>query len=304
MTLREAVERRDFTFNALMYDHRRKVIIDTAGGKDDFEEGLMRHVSDKFAEDPLRVLRGFQFAARFGMRYDPEIAEFARGLRGEYNTLPAERVQDEWNKFFTKGRYFSEGFSALRESGWDDTQPGLRAVAADPVTGDDPQRLGELPPGERTVQGAAYLAYRIDEQCTDGNMSDGSRLIGNIVAGKKNQRAARDLAALTLDDVDSDENIRKTALRLSKAGVTMADASKAFFVRGLADGVTGAQRAEELGVSAEPEPDWITGDDVLSATDRKPGRWVSEVLNDMRDKQYSRRVSSRNEALAELKRSV
>lgn len=95
MTLREAVERRDFTFNALMYDHRRKVMIDTAGGKDDFEEGLMRHVSDKFAEDPLRVLRGFQFAARFGMRYDPETAEFARGLRGEYNTLPAERVQDE-----------------------------------------------------------------------------------------------------------------------------------------------------------------------------------------------------------------
>ena len=64
-----AARRRDFTFNALMQDVLTEEIVDHYGGVEDLHAGVLRHVNDQsFAEDPLRVLRAAQFAARFGFR--------------------------------------------------------------------------------------------------------------------------------------------------------------------------------------------------------------------------------------------
>ena len=62
---KDAAKRRDFTVNALMQDVISGEVIDHYGGTDDLNSGILRHVSDdSFPEDPLRVLRAAQFAAR------------------------------------------------------------------------------------------------------------------------------------------------------------------------------------------------------------------------------------------------
>jgi tRNA nucleotidyltransferase (CCA-adding enzyme) len=77
----EAARRRDFTINALMQDVLTGEIVDHFGGLDDLEKGIIRHVdASTFVEDPLRVLRAAQFAARFGFQVAPETIELARTM--------------------------------------------------------------------------------------------------------------------------------------------------------------------------------------------------------------------------------
>jgi hypothetical protein len=60
---KEAASRRDYTINALTYDPRAQEILDFFDGRRDLENRVLRHTSKAFEEDPLRVLRGMQFAA-------------------------------------------------------------------------------------------------------------------------------------------------------------------------------------------------------------------------------------------------
>ena len=64
VSLEEDLLRRDLTINA-MAETPDGELIDPYGGKDDLENGILRHVSPAFAEDPVRILRIARFAARF-----------------------------------------------------------------------------------------------------------------------------------------------------------------------------------------------------------------------------------------------
>ena len=89
-----AAKRRDFTCNALMQDVCTGEILDPFGGEADLRAGILRHVSeDSFAEDPLRVLRCAQFAARFDFRVAPETVELCRTM--DLRHLPRERIEGE-----------------------------------------------------------------------------------------------------------------------------------------------------------------------------------------------------------------
>ncbi len=97
VTLEEDLRRRDLTINAMARD-QDSVLIDPYGGKADLEAGLLRHVSEAFAEDPVRILRVARFAARFP-RFS--VAPATHGLMqamvqaGEADALVAERVWQE-----------------------------------------------------------------------------------------------------------------------------------------------------------------------------------------------------------------
>ena len=67
VSLEDDLGRRDLTINAIAED-QDGTLIDPHGGQADLERGLLRHVSDAFVEDPLRVLRVARFAARFATR--------------------------------------------------------------------------------------------------------------------------------------------------------------------------------------------------------------------------------------------
>ncbi|MBQ6798176.1 MAG: tRNA nucleotidyltransferase [Oscillospiraceae bacterium] len=109
-----AARRRDFTFNALMQDVLTEEIVDHFGGVEDLHRGVLRHVNDSsFAEDPLRVLRAAQFAARFGFRAAEETVSLCR--RMDLRFLPGERIEGELKKALLKAEKPSVFFEVLRE---------------------------------------------------------------------------------------------------------------------------------------------------------------------------------------------
>lgn len=113
---RKAAERRDFTVNALMEEVLSGRLVDEFNGRRDLEQGILRHVNDQtFAEDPLRVLRGAQFAARFGYQLAPETAEIFKKMSLE--ALPRERILGELEKALLKADRPSVFFGILRATG-------------------------------------------------------------------------------------------------------------------------------------------------------------------------------------------
>ena len=114
-TLKAAV-RRDFTINAMMQNVLTGEVIDHFGGQTDIENGIIRHVNpESFAEDALRVLRGAQFAARFGFTVAPETMELCS--RMDLSALAGERIQEEMTKALMKAEKPSVFFEILREMG-------------------------------------------------------------------------------------------------------------------------------------------------------------------------------------------
>lgn len=118
ITITEALSRRDFTINAMAFDPITRELIDPFGGRMDLREGTLRHTSDAFSEDPLRVLRGVQFAARFGFQIHPDTAGLCRTLASSFSELSIERVWGEWEKILTKGASFFHALRALEMTGW------------------------------------------------------------------------------------------------------------------------------------------------------------------------------------------
>lgn len=110
-----AARRRDFTVNAMLQDVLTGEILDHFGGRDDLEKGILRHVdSATFPEDPLRVLRAAQFAARFSMTVAPETAALCRTV--DLSALSKERVMGELKKALLSAEKPSVFFTCLRET--------------------------------------------------------------------------------------------------------------------------------------------------------------------------------------------
>lgn len=126
LTVAEAASRRDFTINAMYCDPLDGEIEDPYGGMGDLENGILRHVSAKFIEDPLRVLRGMQFVARFDLEPAPQTVEICRSM--DIENLPCERIFEEWTKLLTKGVKISKGLEFLRATGWVRHFPELAAL--------------------------------------------------------------------------------------------------------------------------------------------------------------------------------
>ena len=78
VTLEEDLSRRDLTINAMALDSRQH-LIDPCNGQEDLEQGLLRHVTEAFQEDPVRVLRVARFAAKLG-RWGFRVAHGTHGL--------------------------------------------------------------------------------------------------------------------------------------------------------------------------------------------------------------------------------
>ncbi len=110
----KAASRRDFTMNAMMQDVLTGEILDFFGGKDDIRRGRIRHVNDaSFAEDPLRVFRAAQFAARFGFSVAEETTALASSM--DVAALPGERIMMELEKAMSKAPRPSVFFEELKK---------------------------------------------------------------------------------------------------------------------------------------------------------------------------------------------
>lgn len=96
VSLKEDLLRRDLTINAMARDRDGK-LIDYFSGRRDLEQGVLRHVSPAFSEDPVRLLRIARFRARYGFTIAPETGDLLAEMvkRGEVDALVAERVWQE-----------------------------------------------------------------------------------------------------------------------------------------------------------------------------------------------------------------
>ena len=106
VSLEEDLIRRDLTINAMAQDDEGR-IIDPFDGQKDLAHKLLRHVSEAFTEDPLRVLRVARFAARYahlGFTVAPETMELMKSIvaKGEIEFLVAERVWKETSRALTE----------------------------------------------------------------------------------------------------------------------------------------------------------------------------------------------------------
>ena len=120
VTLEEDLLRRDLTINAMAMDEKQQ-LIDPYGGLNDLREKKLRHVSEAFVEDPVRVLRVARFLARYH-HLGFELADETRLLmckmvkQGELNQLVPERVWQEWQKSLLE-RNPEQFIVALRSGG-------------------------------------------------------------------------------------------------------------------------------------------------------------------------------------------
>jgi len=108
ITLEEDLGRRDLTINAIARTKDGQ-LVDPYGGVQDIESRCLRHVSEAFSEDPLRVIRLARFAARFtdlGFQIAPETRALCTRMvaQGALTELPPERIFQELNKALATNR--------------------------------------------------------------------------------------------------------------------------------------------------------------------------------------------------------
>jgi tRNA nucleotidyltransferase (CCA-adding enzyme) len=198
MSMAEAAKRRDFTINAVSIDPLTGEVIDPCGGLDDLRRRILRHTSERFAEDPLRVLRGMQLAARFELQVTPETVALARTIEPE--DLAAERIFEEWRKLVLLGRRPSLGLEFLAASGWVRHYPELDALvgcrqdsewhpegdvwvhtllAMDAFAD---ERIGD--PAEDLIVGLAVLCHDMGKPATTALIDGRLRSFGHETAGE------------------------------------------------------------------------------------------------------------------------
>jgi poly(A) polymerase len=115
-TFEEDAFRRDFTINALYYDIRDFSVVDFSSGLEDLRAGVIRLIGDpdvRLREDPVRMLRAVRFAAKLGLRIDPEIEVRLPRMAPLLADIPSARLYEEVLKLF-HGGFGVQAFELLR----------------------------------------------------------------------------------------------------------------------------------------------------------------------------------------------
>ncbi len=294
LTVTEAAERRDFTINAMAFDPLSGELLDPYGGRRDLEDKILRHVSEKFAEDPLRVLRGMQFVARLGLDAAPETVALCRQIGRE--GLARERIFEEWRKLILTGREISKGLNFLRTTGWVKYHPELEVLIDCPQ---DPEwhpegdvwthtchvmdafageRLGD--PWEDLVVGFGALCHDLGKPATTTHDDDGRiRSKGHEEQGEEPTRSF--LERMTRQTQLADEVVPLVREHLKPTVLFKAGASAAAVRRlarrvGRIDRLVRVARADHAGrpplpFDGFPAGDWLLEQaNALHVADSKP----------------------------------
>jgi len=115
-TIDDDAWRRDFTVNALYYSIEDFSVIDYVGGLGDIKAGRIRLIgspTQRYTEDPVRMLRAVRFAVKLGFRIDPESEKPIFELNRLLEDIPPARLFEECIKLFTGGKAL-ESFEQLR----------------------------------------------------------------------------------------------------------------------------------------------------------------------------------------------
>jgi len=118
-SLEEDLARRDFTINAMALDLATGALVDPFGGQVDLSAGVIRAVgkpAERFAEDPLRLLRAVRFVAQLGFEIEPHTRAAIRQCAESLHQVSRERILDEMNRLLV-GPYAARGLRLLADLG-------------------------------------------------------------------------------------------------------------------------------------------------------------------------------------------
>ncbi|MFN9440947.1 MAG: polynucleotide adenylyltransferase PcnB [Planctomycetota bacterium] len=179
-TAEEDALRRDFTVNALFLDPTRDTILDYCDGLRDLQARLIRTIGDprvRFREDPVRILRAAKFAARLGFAIATETFAAMCETSDDLVRSAPPRVLEEILRLLRSGHAF-DSFKILREVG------ALRSLL--PIVSDF---LDRADADERTDFWRTLDA--LDRSIQDGNKPQNGVLLGALLVGAVEKRAAR-----------------------------------------------------------------------------------------------------------------
>ncbi len=257
MSFDEAASRRDFTINAMAWDPETQELLDPFGGLSDLEQNVLRHTTEHFQEDPLRVLRGQQLAGRYSLTGAPETLEVSHNILSEYQTLPIERIWGEWYKWASQSVLPSAGLTFLLQAGWIQMYPELKSLIDCPqeprfhpegdvwthtlLVTDEAALIAErdgLPQGERAILVLAALCHDLGKPETTETIDGRIRSRGHCDTIEIFQDFLARLGApssvmervvvlcryhLThVDFKDSLRHVRRLSVALAAAGETLA----------------------------------------------------------------------------------
>lgn len=177
MTILEAGERRDVTFNSLAYNPIEDHVYDYFGGLSDLKNKIIRHTSDKFEEDYLRILRVLGFQSRFDFSIHPSTIEKIKNMLGEeldysneYFSIPKERLFEEFKKWAEKGIRHDLIFQFMRDTNLINYYPVLKALK------DTPQDKVYHPEGNTEIHTCLCLK-QIDKIILENNITGNEKII-------------------------------------------------------------------------------------------------------------------------------
>lgn len=233
VTLEEDLGRRDFRMNMIARALPGGAILDPYGGQEDIRAGRIDIVTPhSFHEDPLRMLRAAQFAARFGYAVTPATRAAMAEASGLVRTVSAERVHDELMKLFTAIRP-SIGLVLLQVTGvleqlWPELSEGVGVEQnewhAYDVWHHNLATLDATSPDNPTVRLAALL-HDVGKPRT----KDGPHFYRHEVVGAEMARSMLDRFRFPNDVVQATEHLVRN--HMYSADPALTDAGVRRFIR-------------------------------------------------------------------------
>ena len=305
MTIKEAALRRDYTMNTVSMDPHTGDMYDPYNGAQDINDRVLRATDPGvFVEDSLRILRGAQFAARFGMTVEPKTMELMQQASPELVNLPRARIGTEWRKLLMKGETPSTGLDVMKQTGalrelhpelealetngtWDQTK-----VAVDRAT----ELTKEATPQFKEAIRYGALFHAVSAQ----NMAEMLHASVDIPKNTSARISQMLSEQANVHDQMTDADIRRMAHRMGPATIEelsmLTHAVRGDEGRDTAQ--TLLQRAQELGVSqAAPRP--ILQGRHLMQKGVKGGPWIGKTLAHVYDKQLNGDVTDMESAQRE-----
>jgi poly(A) polymerase len=329
--------RRDFTVNALFYDPVSDKTFDWVDGERDLRARIIRTIGkpeERFGEDHLRLLRAIRFAAQLNFEIDPETFAAVKTLSPKIKLISAERIRDELIKLF-RPQYAARGLDLLRDSGlMEHVLPELVAtINCDQSPNYHPEgsvynhirlMLAQLPPDAPESLPWAVILHDIGKPPTASKDEENGiiHFYGHEKIGADMSREI--LNRLRFPNKEIDETVacvrqhmqfkdvkqmRKATLRrlllretfpleleLHKLDCLGSHRSLEYYDFLVAE-------AKELDKKPEIRPPLLNGQDLI-ALGIKPGPAMGELLHEIREKQLSDELKSKEEAEEWVKQKV
>lgn len=303
LSFKEAALRRDFTINAMGMELPELTLCDPYGGIDDLKSHTLRHVGPAFAEDSLRILRGVQFASRFGCTLAPDTVELCRTL--SLDDLSVERLFEEFKKWLLKPGKPSLGLKAFLDIKLDEYFPEIHPFK------DSWETLGTildnmvpwcdtLPEAQAMefafaalLCGSAETSLKFLERIT--NETHLLKIVPSLL------KAYQELDTAIVNDAPA---LRRLAVKLGGLkllGLLVKCTPREFYAGSAADGECFADKfwnaASELDLIEEAPQPYLMGK-MLMDMGVKPGKQMGEIIKKSFELQLDGEIRNAEEAIA------